>query len=152
MTAGHLLRRYWWALTARPLRSDTQTWVDSQLLDGERALFARMSASDQRHHVQVARRFVAECGGTAPRAWVAAALLHDVGKIVCGLGTHGRVVATLLPLTRGDGRIAQYHRHEGIGATLARLAGSEADTIALVGRWPGSPRVALDALFRADDV
>ena len=54
-------------------------------------MFARLSRADQEHHLRVARRFCDRAGVMAPREWVAAALLHDVGKLECGLGTVGRV-------------------------------------------------------------
>ena len=53
----------------------------------------------------------------ADRAEVAGALLHDVGKVEAGLGTFGRVVATVVgPRTE---RFRTYHDHEAIGARLA---------------------------------
>ena len=56
-------------------------------------------------------------GPTATRAEMAGALLHDVGKIEAGLGTFGRVAATVVgPRTR---RFRLYHDHEAIGAGLA---------------------------------
>ena len=146
----HLVRRFWWSITARPLNLVTMNWVKSLLLTGEQSLFKAMSPADQRHHVQVARRFATDLGDDAPRAWMAAALLHDVGKSVCGLGTLGRVIATLVPLRCGDGPIARYHRHEPIGASLLRAAGSDAETVLIVGRWADAPPLATEALRRAD--
>ena len=149
----HLVKRFWWAVTARPLSPDTAAWVATVLQDGELRLFQRMTASDQRHHVQVARRFERAMGGDVERTWLAAALLHDVGKLVCGLGTAGRVVATLVGRRRrGDGRVARYYRHEAIGASLLLAAGSAPDTVALVGHWPEAPADALTALRWADDL
>ena len=55
------------------------------------------------------------------RAEMAGALLHDVGKVQSGLGTWGRVAATVVgPRTR---RFRQYHDHEQIGASMAAQAG-----------------------------
>jgi hypothetical protein len=126
--------------------------VDGYLLPGERALFDAMTPSDQRHHVQVARRMIGLVGD-GERAWVAAALLHDVGKVVSCLGTLGRVVATLMPWwTRGDSRVARYHRHEAIGASLLLSAGSSTTTVALVGQWPGVADEAASALREADNL
>lgn len=150
---AHLLRRFWWAVTARPLGPVAAAFVSANLLPAERELFEQMSASDQRHHVQVARRFVNECSGVAPREWVAGALLHDIGKLTCGLGTFRRVIATLVPFAgRGDGTFARYRRHEAIGASLLLAVGSEATTVALVGHWPEAPTDAACALDRADEV
>ena len=150
---AHLARRFWWAVTARPLGPVAAAFVSSNLLPAELELFARMSVADQRHHVQVARRFVDGLPGPVPREWVAGALLHDVGKIVCGLGTFRRVIATLTPaVLRGDGTFARYRRHEAIGASMLLAVGSDATTVALVGHWPGAPMEAAFALDRADEV
>ncbi|MSW21590.1 MAG: hypothetical protein F2873_11915 [Actinobacteria bacterium] len=150
---AHLVRRFWWAVTAHPLGPAASAFVSSNLLPAERELFEQMSASDQRHHVQVARRFVNGFSGAAPREWVAGALLHDIGKLTCGLGTFRRVIATLAPAVgRGDGAFARYRRHEAIGASLLLAVGSEATTVALVGHWPDAPVEAACALDRADEV
>ena len=64
------------------------------------------------------------------RAEIAGALLHDVGKVRCGLGTWGRVAATLVgPVTP---RFRAYHDHEPIGADLLVLVGSDPVTAELV--------------------
>ena len=92
----------------------------------------------------MARRFVA-VRPDATRAEVAGAILHDVGKIECGLGTFGRVVATLVG-ERGPRSFHAYHDHEAIGAEMARRAGSEPETVELIAqRGP-----AFDALALSD--
>jgi len=147
----HLPKRFWWAVTARPLGEGARAWAMAHLLPHEAVLFDRLSHADQRHHVQVARRFVARVGDGAPRAWVAAALLHDVGKVTCNLGTAARVLAAPFPfLGRGDGNVARYWRHEAIGASLLQCGGSEPDTVSLVGHWPDAPADAAEALEFAD--
>lgn len=149
----HLVKRFWWAITARPLSDSARSWVRSMLLPHEMALFERMSNADQRHHVQVARRFVALMSGTTKREWAAAALLHDVGKVTCNLGTAARMLAAPFPfLGRGEGNLARYWRHEIIGASLLRSGGSHPETIALVGHWADAPADAADALDAADDL
>ena len=73
-------------------------------------------------------------------------MLHDVGKVDCGLGTFGRVAATVVgPRTR---RFRRYHDHERIGVELLTAAGSTEATLALA-RWEG-PRA--EALRAADDI
>ena len=63
------------------------------------------------------RRFL-ELRPAATRPQMAGALLHDVGKVQSGLGTWGRVAATIVgPRTR---RFRQYHDHEQIGADDGR--------------------------------
>lgn len=88
-----------------------------------------MPAPDRRHSIEVARRF-ATVRPAADRIELAGALLHDVGKTASGLGTFGRVLATVVgPRTR---RLRDYHDHEAIGAALAAAVGSDRHTVALI--------------------
>ena len=89
----------------------------------------QMSNQDRRHSALVGQRY-ATMDPAAPRELVAGALLHDVGKIECGLGTFGRVVATSSGPTEGE--FAAYHDHEEIGAGMAEEAGSDAATVELI--------------------
>ena len=102
-------------------------WVEEVLLPGELDLWERMSKADQRHAAGVARR-VAE--SHTDRPVLAAALLHDSGKVVSGLGTFGRVAATLVGRRRAKGRFALYLRHDALGAELLERAGSDPLTVA----------------------
>jgi hypothetical protein len=127
--AWHLAARFVTSLPPTPPSVDDEIWVDEHLLAGERSLWLQLSNQDRRHSVAVARRFVVE-RPEATRAEIAGAILHDVGKIECGLGTFGRVVATLVgPRTAA---FAAYHDHEAIGAHLALAAGSEPATVELI--------------------
>ncbi len=98
----HRARRFGRSIIARaPDQADTD-WAHSFLQGGEQRLFDRMSAVDRAHSIGVARGVAGHLdriGLTVddPDArWVlTAALTHDVGKSVAGLGTYGRVVATL---------------------------------------------------------
>jgi putative nucleotidyltransferase with HDIG domain len=139
--AGHLARRFMTSLSRRePTVADT-TWVDSQLLDGEMALWRRMSAADRRHAIQVARRFES-MGQEWSRDELAGALLHDIGKLDSGLGTFSRVAATIVgPRTA---RSRRYHDHEQIGADMLVAAGSSDVTMDLV-RGRGRAAAALHA-------
>ena len=121
---AHLARRFFGSL--RRGGPADEPWALEQLLPGERALWARMSDPDRRHAVDVARRL----GPDRPRAVLAAALLHDVGKVESGLGTFGRVWATVLGRRTGSGRVGAYLRHDEIGARLLAAAGSDPLTVA----------------------
>jgi hypothetical protein len=133
----HLAVRFVTSLPPGPPDVRDEIWAEDHLLPGELALWRRMSNQDRRHSVQVAKRFVRRRGG-ATRSEVAGALLHDVGKVQCGLGTFGRVAATLLG--RRTWRFSAYHDHEEIGADLAVLAGSDPVTAELIaGRGPAYP-------------
>ncbi|MBW3649671.1 MAG: HD domain-containing protein [Actinobacteria bacterium] len=122
-----------------------------------------MSGPDRRHALDVARRAVAVLGSQATRPVLAAALLHDVGKIDAGLGTLLRVPATVAGLVArerlagGDGRLARYLRHDAIGAGLLADAGAHPLTVAWAAEhhqppatWTVPPEVGR-ALKAADD-
>jgi hypothetical protein len=140
----HLARRFVSSLSRLEPDAADVAWVDSQLGDGELQLWRRMSVADRRHAIMVARRF--DASGQWSRDEVAAALLHDVGKLDSGLGTFLRVAATVVgPRTV---RFRRYHDHEHIGAEMLASAGSSGITIDLVrGRGP-----AALALRDADDI
>ena len=118
-------------------------WVAEVLLPGEVDVWRRMSRSDRRHAAGVARRVERALGHEATRPILAAALLHDCGKVVAGLGTYGRVVATLSAKvagrehavawreTRGfTRRVGLYLEHPELGADLLGMAGSAPVTVA----------------------
>lgn len=139
----HLALRFFGSLSAAPPRVGDEVWAEDHLLPAEITLWRRMPNQDRRHSIKVARRFVGLRPG-ATRAEIAGALLHDVGKIECGLGTWGRVVATVVG-GRTE-RFRTYHDHERIGAELTSIAGSDPVTVDLVAeRGP-----AYDLLQRCD--
>jgi hypothetical protein len=162
--ARHLARRFIGSLSRQPPDEHDEQWAESHLLAHEAHLWRRMSNADRRHAILVARRFAAirtaalgpepthepsrgePSRGEPSRDEMAAALLHDVGKIESGLGTFGRVAATVLgPRTL---RFRSYHDHERIGADWLAEGGSTAATVQLVHRH--GP--AADALSLADDI
>ena len=118
----------------------------SFLLPDELKLWSAMPGRDQRHSIEVLKRFLV-LYPEATRAQGAAALLHDVGKVQSGLGWFGRIVATVVgPRTN---RFRLYHLHEELGAEMLRGI-SEAETVALV-RGEGSVLV-VTALLEADNI
>jgi hypothetical protein len=136
VSIGHLARRFATSLSSAPPPAADVEWVQQWLSTAEYELWARMPVADRRHSVEVARRFAAR-RPHATTAEMAGALLHDAGKVESGLGTFGRVVATIVgPRTR---RFRLYHDHEAIGARLAAAAGSDPETVALIeGRGPAA--------------
>jgi len=164
--ARHLAGRFFGSLSRTPPSPEDQRWVASVLGSGELLVWDRLPATDQRHAVGVARRAEAALGGSdaAPRWAVAAALLHDAGKVDAGLGTFGRVGATVWAGLRGrervaagQGRVARYLAHPAIGADLLRAAGSDPRTVAWAAehhlppeRW-SVPKDVGTALKEADD-
>jgi response regulator RpfG family c-di-GMP phosphodiesterase len=88
-----------------------------------------MKSYDQRHSIEVARRFT-QMHPAFTRDQVAAALLHDIGKVESELGVLGRVVATVVGPV--GARFRLYHDHESIGLDLCRSAGSSDETLRLL--------------------
>lgn len=109
-------------------------------------------------------------GDEATRPVLAAALLHDVGKLDSGLGTYGRVVATVAGAVAGRDmarvwsesrgitrRVGLYLRHAELGADALRMAGSDPLTVTWAAehhlppeQWTLSPGIG-DVLKHADD-
>ena len=144
-SVAHLAKRFVGSLSRRPPAPVDDTWAKGWMTPWEIALWRRMPSPDRRHAIMVARRF-ASFRPDATADEMAGALLHDVGKLESGLGTVGRVLATVVgPRTR---RFRTYHDHEAIGARWLREQGSTAATVQLVQRQ--GP--AADALHRADDI
>jgi putative nucleotidyltransferase with HDIG domain len=147
-SARHLAGRFLGAVSpgGPPARDDE--WALSLLLPGERELWRRMSGPDRRHAVAVARdskRRLDEAGEDARREILAAALLHDVGKVQARLGTVGRVGVTVAAVVVGHDRLAgsgsgrrwawlqparRYVEHDRLGGELLRECGSDAFTVA----------------------
>lgn len=125
---AHKVKRFATSLLPGGPSFEAEAWVVSVLSEAELALWRRMSGADRRHAVGVARRVEAALGERATPPVLAAALLHDVGKVESGLGTFGRVAATVGPWrTR---RMREYQRHPDIGAGLLELAKADPLTVA----------------------
>ncbi len=136
--ALHLVRRFFTSVVPIGPSAADDEWARSHLSEAEVGLWRGMRRVDRRHSAKVARMVVADLGDRAQRPVVAAALLHDVGKTVSGLGTYGRVVATLSERFAGPGtaeawsqsqgftrRVGLYLRYPELGVDLLRLAGSD---------------------------
>ncbi len=160
--SGHLVRRFLASLWPGGPSTASEDWALGSLLAGEADLWRRMSGPDRRHAVAVAQRVDDRLEG-ADRPVLAAALLHDVGKVDSGLGTPVRVVATLAGMVGGDrvrsgnSRIGRYLRHPQTGADLLNAAGSDELTVAWAAqhhlppdRWTVDQAIA-EALHAADD-
>lgn len=135
--ALHLVRRFLGALSpAAPSTTDT-AWAEAHLTDAECTVFRTMVAHDRRHAIGVARRAFDALGADAPDDVVAAALLHDVGKVHSGLGPVGRALATIRIAIAGRARVragvvrgerarrrALYADHAALGAADLRARGA----------------------------
>ena len=142
-SAGHLVKRFFGSVLPIGPSAEDQAWALGVLLPGEQEVWGRMSRQDRRHAAAVARRTEAALGDAAARPVLAAALLHDCGKVVSGLGTYGRVVATVSVRLAGHDhamawsettgftrRVGLYAEHPRLGADLLGLAGSAPLTVA----------------------
>src|SRR5262245_5006811 len=93
--ARHLVRRFLGSLRPGGVRAADVEWVRVTLTDVEFGVWQRLGRADSRESVVVARATERALAGTefeGDTRWVAAALLHDVGKLDAGLGTYGRAV------------------------------------------------------------
>lgn len=168
--ASHLVRRFVGSLRPGGPPRAQEEWVQGLLQPREHDLWRRMSGPDRRHAVGVARRVERALGIEATRPVLAAALLHDVGKIEAGLGTYGRVIATLSAKAAGAEtastwrkqrgfarKVGLYLHHDRLGGDLLELAGSDPLTVAWTREhhqppesWTVDPAIA-QALKAADD-
>ena len=171
----HLVRRFVTSLSpAAPAPAD-DAWARDILGAEPYALWRRLPNHDRRHSIAVARRVQRALERTEHRGddqWLAAALLHDVGKLDARLGVFGRVGATLAGAAAGHDmaaiwsekrgvtrRVGLYLRHPEIGADHIRVAGGPGNAA----RWAavhhdrdawestGIPTPVLIALHDADD-
>lgn len=137
MTSAHLVRRFVGSLWPQPPRGREEAWAADVLTAEELLLYRRLPNHDRRHALRVARRAESALGDDVEARWVAAAMLHDVGKYDAGLSVPGRALATIAVVggsgparvgrwERGRGwrrRVALYARHGELGAEQIRQAG-----------------------------
>lgn len=141
--ARHLVQRFLGSLRPARLSGADEAWALDHLTPAERNLWLRQDRRDRAHSIAVARLTIELLGGDTDDRVVVAALCHDVGKGVAGVGVAGRVVATLLdPLVddsqaerwawRSDllGRIGMYLRYPGLGADLLAEGGADPMVVA----------------------
>jgi len=170
---SHLARRFFGSLRPGGPSATEQEWAESQLLPGERTIWCSLSGPDRRHSAAVARRVEVILGPAASRPVLAAALLHDCGKVDSGLRTPGRVVATVLAMTivktdadverwlHSDSSwkrtVGRYRSHPEIGAQLLAAADSDVITVTWArehhmprSAWTIDPVIS-EALHEADD-
>jgi len=171
----HLARRFFRALWPGPPRAHDVAWVEGILEPPELALWRQLPNHDRRYSIRVATDVEARLGGTpyaGESRWLAAALLHDVGKLDAGLGVIGRSLATVIGTIAGPARVAswtavpgfrgraeRYLHHDERGAERIRAAGGrdEAARWAFAhhhrDRWSASgvPVAVAEALEAADN-
>jgi putative nucleotidyltransferase with HDIG domain len=177
MKVRHLAGRFTRALSPAPPHADDTAWVAAILTPDADVLFRRQPNHDQRHAIAVARDVERRLAGTpyaGDSRWLAAALLHDIGKVDSHLGIFTRVFATLAAAVAGRDRIGRwaafrpgglptridrYLHHAEIGAASIRAAGGPEEAA----RWAaghhesgtggglGIPAAVVEALDAADN-
>jgi hypothetical protein len=146
MKSIHLIKRAFGSFSQSPPNPIEIAKAQDVLNQAEFKTWTEMQNRDRRHSIAVLDRFD-ELAPTALQTERAAALLHDVGKNVSGLGFIARVVATLVG-PRGK-RFTDYHNHEALGAELL-IAISDPRTVDLV---RGAANDEASRLLRvADDI
>jgi hypothetical protein len=102
----HLAGRFFAALSPVGPPKPLELWALEAMTGPEADLWRRMSGPDRRHAVAVAREAVARLEADKPdRAFLTAALFHDVGKVEAALGTFARVAVTLAAISFGRDRL-----------------------------------------------
>jgi hypothetical protein len=140
---AHLVGRFFSSLAPLPVRADDRAWVASVLRPEELELWTRLSRADRRESVGVARRTQAALAGTDyadDSRFLAAALLHDVGKLDARFGPVRRSLATVVVMVVGprvvEGwvdktgfvrRCALYAFHDQLGGDRIRISGGRAE-------------------------
>jgi putative nucleotidyltransferase with HDIG domain len=146
----HLVTRFFGSLRPRALDADELALVQRTLTPPELASWQQLGPADRLESVTTARSAAAELG-PADERWVAAALLHDVGKTETRLGPFRRAGATVVGIAFGERRvrrwsnaIGRYVDHDERGARLLERAGARREAVEWAAihhrpdRWPDS--------------
>ncbi len=145
---GHFVRRFFGAFTPLRVTAADREWVADTLAADEFALWLKLGRLDALESIGVAHRAedalaalrkdqsLALDDTTMSNDVLAAALLHDVGKLDAGFGTVRRVLATIAGTIAGRDmanawsssrgftrRVGLYLRHAELGADRIRFAG-----------------------------
>ena len=162
---GHLAARFAGSLRARPLDRADLAFVRQYLRLEELDCWERLGPADRAESLMTARTTLGVLGPDGDPIWIAAALLHDVGKADSGLRSGGRALATLTAGLVGHGRarawtnaVGRYVNHDELGAQRLRQAGARAEAVAWAAahhrrpRWPatGIPPEICEILAAAD--
>jgi hypothetical protein len=123
MNPSHLVRRFFGALRPGAPRAEDEAWAAEVLAPEELLLFRRLANHDRRHALQVAHRAEEALGPDADPRWIAAAMLHDVGKYDAALSVPTRAFATVAASGRaGTARVARWQTTRGVRRRIALYA------------------------------
>ncbi|MCH7844926.1 MAG: hypothetical protein IH850_03760 [Acidobacteria bacterium] len=142
-------------MTAQGLTPREQQLVHQHLDAAGANLFWQQDVADQRHAFVVASRVATTLPGDDDAH--TAALLHDVGKRLAGLGVIRRSIATVfdgigIPLTAA---MRRYRTHGWVGAADLSAAGFDGIVVSFAANHPGPAPHGVDtnrwsALLEAD--
>ncbi len=170
--ARHLVVRFTESVRARRPTPDDLAFVRRVLTPDELACWELLGHADRAESLGVARRTAAGLGTEADLRWLAAALLHDVGKADARLGTVGRSVATVVAGVAGHdrvrgwaadspslrARVGRYVDHDERGARRLAAAGARPEVVAWAAAhhrgpdgWPAAVPARIAALLAAAD-
>ena len=144
----HLAGRFFGSLVPVGPPKSAQGWAVGFLLPAEAELFEASSGADRRHAIGVHPPRIDLSTGTdgrpvdtPTRAFVAAALLHDVGEAEARLGTFGRVVATVAAVALRREKVLASVGHSPGSGTVRPLRMTGPQAVAVVyPRLAGSNR------------
>jgi hypothetical protein len=132
----HLVTRFFGSLRPRPLGADDLAFVRRTLTPSELACWEKLGPADRTESVTTARATALALGPDADDRWVAAALLHDVGKAETAFGPFRRAGATAVAIVFGERRvrgwpnaIGRYVDHDERGARLLEQAGARREAV-----------------------
>jgi hypothetical protein len=129
--------RFVWSLRVEPPDEADEAMLVALLSLEELALYQAQPLADRAHSVACAVAIRNDPTVRPTRDLMVASAMHDVGKADTGLGTPGRVAATLFGAIVGRGRtarwlessgpvgrMARYRHHDERGAQMLEAAGS----------------------------
>jgi hypothetical protein len=154
-TLPHLVRRFIGTITAKPLTAPEQDRVAALLAPGEAALFWAQAPADRRHAYDTMARTEAVSDDSTV---LAAALLHDVGKVAGSRNALARSLATVLDALGWPmpAAMRRYRDHGQIGAELLEATGASTLAVDFARRHPSADPRGVDprlwaVLLAADD-
>jgi hypothetical protein len=138
----HLATRFAGSLRPRPVSDADVAWVRGILTEAEADVWEEQGRADQAESLAVARR-AQQALAVDDGPFLAAALLHDVGKTRSGLGPFARSLATVVGGLVGHRRarswartkrgwrrrIGLYIGHDEVGAGELRQAGARTEAV-----------------------
>ncbi len=118
----HLVRRFVGSLGGREPDPADEVRLLARMREVEVELYGTLSTADRRHAVACATAAATLLGSAATDDLVVAAALHDVGKLDSGLGTAGRVVASVAAGVLGRDRLGRLGARWGPASRWATYA------------------------------